>query len=92
MSFNICRNCCYRSKGKASYSSGISFISGGLKKTAEQEAADIKAGPSGSGAQGADDQGPDVDPLLQEQFGKPKSSKSRQRKGFKNLEHPGKKG
>lgn len=59
--------------------SGISFISGGLKKTAEAEAAESKGGAEPA------EEGDHVDPLLQEQFGRPKPSKRRQPQGLKKI-------
>lgn len=64
---------------KKSYSSGINFISGGLKKSAKDEAAEATASH-----EKREPEGDDVDPLLQSQFGRPRQRK--QRKGYRSAD------
>ncbi|XP_067941589.1 tuftelin-interacting protein 11-like [Watersipora subatra] len=72
--------------GKKSYSAGINFISGGLKKSAEDEAAETSKNEEGK------ENEDDLDPLLQTQFGKPKSAKQRRGYKFADQARPGQKG
>lgn len=65
-------------RNKLSASAGINFISGGLKKSAEDHAKEVKSS--------AETAGDDVDPLLQEQFGQPSRKPARQRRAYKAVD------
>lgn len=68
---------------KKSATSGINFISGGFKKSAKDE-----TGEKAEADENVDEA--NMDPLLQQQFGKPKQRK--QRKGYRSADKTGSQG